>query len=109
MQSGSSTAPRQYYYVGFLLLPFFCGSRHGSFPSPWLGLLPRGSTARAEVPPQLASVSLARGHGSTVGWYGSTALPCGSTAWLQAVLPRGLAVVPLAMRGSTAGRGLVGG
>ena len=70
----------------------------------------RGSTAHAEVPPP-ASVRLVLcwGRGSTVGRYGSTAQPCGSTAWLQAVVPRGLAVVPLARRGSTAGRGLVGG
>ena len=69
----------------------------------------RGSTARAEVPPLALRLFLCWGRGSTVGRYGSTALPCGSTAWLQAVVPRGLAVVPLARRGSTAGRGLVGG
>ena len=69
----------------------------------------RGSTARAEVPPPALRLFLCWGRGSTVGRDGSTALPCGSTAWLQAVVPRGLAVLPLARRGSTAGRGLVGG
>ena len=58
MQSGSSTAPRQYYYVGFLLLPFFAAvGTEVSLPPDsgfCLAVVPhggRGSTARAEVPP----------------------------------------------------------
>ena len=69
----------------------------------------RGSTARAEVPPPALRLCLCWGRGTIVGRYDSTALLCGSTAWLQEVVPRGLAVVLLARRGSTAGRGLVGG
>ena len=86
-----------------------------SLPPGWdfcLAVVPhggRGSIARAEVPPPALHLFLCWGRGSTVGRYGSTALPCDSTAWLQAVVPRGRAVVPLARRGSTAGRGLVGG
>ena len=68
-----------------------------------------GSTARAEVPPPALRLCLCWVRGTIVGRYDSTALLCGSTAWLQEVVPRGLAVVLLARRGSTVGRGLVGG
>ena len=110
---------------GFCYFRFFAEVGTEVSLLPWLGFLPRssttwgrGSTARAEVPrvrkyhPQLLYVCLSVlcwGCGSTVGQYSSTAQPCGSTAWLQAVVPRGLEVVPLARRGTTAGRGLVGG
>ena len=101
---------------GFCYFRFFAEvGTEVSLPPGWdfcLAVVPhggRGSTARAEVPPPACVCFPGWGRGSTVGRYGSTALPCGSTAWLQAVVPRGLAVVPLTRRGSTAGRGLVGG
>lgn len=118
MQSGSSTALSSTTVLGFCYFRFFAEVGTEVSLLPWLGFLPRGSTAwggstvRAEVPPPAPVrlfMVLCWGCGSTVGRYGSTAQPCGSTAWLQAVVPRVLAVVPLARHGSTAGRGLVGG
>ena len=91
MQSGSSIAPQQYYCVGFLLLPFLCGSRHGSFlPSGWVFCLAvvlhggRGSTALAEVPPPVP----ARLFIFSVA--GVAAVP-----WVGTVVPHSRAVVPL--------------
>ena len=71
-----------------------------------LAVVPHGGAVVLRVRkyrPQLASVSVlgSRQYRGTVRLY--------RTAWLQAEVPHGLAVVPLARRGSTVGRGLVGG
>ena len=91
MRSGSSTAPRQYYCVEFLLLPFFA-EVGTEVPFPLAGgfclaVVPhegRGSTARAEVPPPAP----ARLFIFTVA--GVVAVP-----WVGTVVPHSRAVVAL--------------
>ena len=78
MQSGSSTAPRQYYCVGFLLLPFFAKvGTEVSLPPGWdfcLAVVPHGGVVVQRVRkyrPQLASISVlgSRQYRGTVRLY----------------------------------------